>query len=154
MVEKLDIKESVKIPTSFPWEYEDKSVQEISVIGVLEFIPGNLRGKFMDELYRILSDDGKVIILVPYWSSARAYQDYRTEWPPFCEQSFLYFNKGFRDANQLIDTGLTCDFDFTYGYAFDVEANARSMDSKPFWVKRYTNTVDCLQINLTKVKHA
>ena len=87
-------------------------------------------------------------VLVCYWSSPRAIQDPAMEWPPICEQSFLYFNKGWRETNQLLP--IKADFDFSYGYAVDAETAARNQESQSFWIKHYLNTANDLQVALTK----
>jgi hypothetical protein len=130
-------------------QHEDESVKEIVCVGVLEYIPGNSRGWFMDQCYRILVPEGKMTITVPYWNSWRSYFDYRFEWPPFCEQSFLVYNKSWRKAN-MKGLELESDWDFTYGYAWDAETVARNDESRAFWTKHYTNSVDALQLTLTK----
>lgn len=129
--------------------YDAGSVKEIIVITALEFIPGKERGKFMDQCYRALVPEGKMTITVPYWTSWRAFYNPRFEWPPFCEQSFLCYNKEWRKANTK-ELELECDFDFTYGYAWEAEAVARNDESRAFWTKHYTNSVDALQLTLTK----
>jgi hypothetical protein len=129
-------------------KYESNSVKELKVIHKMEYIPGNKRYRFMEELYRILEPGARATIVVCYWSSPRAIQDPAVEWPPICEQSFLYFNKGWRELNQL--DAIKCDFDFTYGYNVDQEVSTRSQESQTFWVKHYLNTANDLQIVLTK----
>ena len=141
---KLELERGVDLS-----EYSDNSYDEIVCMGVLEYVPGNERGSFMDNLYRILTDTGKVTITVPYWNSWRAYFDARFEWPPFCEQSFLCYNKTWREANTK-GLEIECDFDFNYGYAWDQETQARNDESRAFWTKHYTNSVDALQLTLTK----
>jgi hypothetical protein len=140
--------EKLVLPATFA-DHEDKSVKEIMCAGVLEFVPGKERGHFMDECYRILVDDGKMTVIVPYWNSWRAYYDTRLEWPPFSEQSFLVYNKAWREAN-MKDVELLCDFDFSYGYAWEPETVSRNDESRAFWTKHYTNSVDALQLTLTK----
>src|SRR4030095_4537805 len=109
--QKIDIKTDVKHPLVFPWPYADESVKEVSCVGVLEYIPGKLRGEFMDEIYRILIPGGVLQVGVLYWNSSLAYHDYRFEWPPLAEQSFLMFNKDWRRENQK-DVDIVADFDF------------------------------------------
>ena len=147
-MKKLDVA-GIKNPQSFPWKIKANSIAELTCAGVFEYIPGNLRGKFMDEVYRVLAPDGKATFTVPFWNSARAIQDYRYEWPPLCEQSFLYFNKGWREANKL-KLGLKCDFDFTYGYAWEATTAARSDEARTFNTKHYCNCIDAVQLVLTK----
>jgi hypothetical protein len=144
--EKLEIKSPDFFDNNV---FTEESVTEIVVIGVLEFVPGKERGKFIDECYRILVPEGKMTITVPYWHSWRAYYDARMEWPPFCEQSFLCYNKAWREGNTK-GLDLECDFDFTYGYAWEAETLARNDESRAFWTKHYTNSVDALQLTLTK----
>ncbi len=148
MVSSLDVSAAIKNPSSFPWNYEDKSISEITVSNVIEFIPGKLRGKFMDELYRILADDGKVTITVPYYTSWIAVHDWRYEFPLFNEQSFLVCNSEWRKANNKPE--MKCDFDFTYGYALEPEVEARNDETKSFHVKNYNNTVKFLTLVFNK----
>src|SRR5436190_13596008 len=100
-MKKLDVLADIKQPQVFPWKIKAGSIDELTCIGVFEYIPGKLRGKFMDEVYRVLAPDGKATFTVPHWQSTRAFQDFRYEFPPLSEQSFLYFNKGWREANKL-----------------------------------------------------
>ena len=130
-------------------DFSTDTYEEIVCTGVLEFIPGKERGEFMDHCFRILIDSGKMTITVPYWSSWRAYYDGRFEWPPFCEQSFLVYNKSWRETN-MKGFELECDFDFTYGYQAEAETAARNDESRSFYIKHYTNCVDALHLMLTK----
>ena len=128
---------------------KNETVKEIVCVGVFEYVPGNERGRFMDQCYRVLVPEGKMTITVPYWNSWRAYCDARYQWPPLCEQSFLYYNKEWRKVN-VKDLELECDFDFTYGYAWSGETQARNDESRAFWTAHYCNAVDALQLVLTK----
>lgn len=103
----------------------------------------------MDQCYRILVPQGKMTVIVPYWNSWRAYYDSRVAWPPFCEQSFLVYNKAWREANAK-GVEMECDFDFTYGYSWDADCQSRNDESRSFWTKHYANAVDALQLVLTK----
>jgi hypothetical protein len=66
------------------------------------------------------------------------------------EVSFMYFNKGWRKANGLEDRGLVCDFDFTYGYAVAPDVSQRSDETRTFAIRNYLNSVQNLQLVLTK----
>jgi Methyltransferase domain len=145
----IDVKKDVADPQSYPWPLKDGSVSELTCIDVFEFVPGNERGKFMDEIYRVLVPGGKASFTVRYWNTAVAIQDYAYTWPPLCEQSFLYFNKGWREANGL-KRSIKCDFDFTYGYTVEPNTAARSDETRSFSLKFYTNVVQALQILLVK----
>ena len=132
----------------FPWPFASGSVKEISCLHKLEYVPAPQRILFMEEVWRVLEVGGKMNVVVCYWTSPRAIQDPALEWPPFCEQSFLYFNKGWREANQL--AAIKCDFDFGYGYQVDQETAGRNQETQAFWIKHYANTVSDLQVALTK----
>lgn len=147
ITEKLDIT-SADLATGIAF-YEDKSVKEIVVVGALEFVPGKYRGEFFDHCYRILTDDGTMSVTVPYWSTWRGYYDFRFEWPPFCEQAFLVYNKEWRETNAK-GLELECDFDFDYGYAWTPETLNRSDDSRSFWSAHYINSIDVVQLKMRK----
>lgn len=133
----------------FPWKWADRSVEELKCSDVLHYIPARDRGKFMDELYRILAPKAQATIIVAYYSTTLAVADYMLEWPPMCEQSFLYFNKEWRVANG-VPHELKADFDFTYGYLMPPDVANRTQEQQTFQVKHYNNTVTRLQVVLTK----
>lgn len=134
----------------FPWPWSDESVAEVTSSHFLEHVPGKLRIKFMDELWRVLIPEGVATFVVPYYSSPRAIQDPTHEWPPLAEHSFFYFNKKWREENKLGHYLGTCDFDFTYGHSLDFEAGARSDETKAFWLRHYLNAASDLQVIMTK----
>lgn len=68
--------------------FEDSSVKEIFSSQMFEHI-SNIN-KVMDECYRILAPQGKLIVIVPYWSSEGAFRD-PTHMRFFSEKSFEYW---------------------------------------------------------------
>ena len=144
ITEKLDIlsfEQLVGIPSA--------SVKEALVTHKLEFISGRERVAFMEELWRVLIVGGKATIIVCYWTSPRAIQDPALEWPPLCDHSFLYFNAGWRKAQNLGE--IKCDFDFTLGYTMnDPEIMAKNLETQQFWIKHYVNTAADMQVTLIK----
>lgn len=147
---KIDGVDIVHDLFTFPWPIADNSVEEAFSSHFFEHVPGLLRGKFMDEVYRVLVDGGKATFITPYYSSMRAVQDFTHQWPPICECSYLYFNKGWREANKLTHYGATCDFDFTYGYILDSIVSQKHVDQQQFAIKHQINSVSDLQVVLTK----
>jgi len=145
----LDVQKDIMNPLQFPWKVKSGSVSEMTCANVFEFVPGSDRGKFMDEVYRVLTDTGKVLFSVRYWNTSIAIQDYQYQWPPLVEASFLYFNKGWREANGL-KRDLKCDFDFTYGYNVEPETAGKSDEVRSHNIKHYSNVVQVLQVALTK----
>jgi hypothetical protein len=138
----------------FPWPFGDASVEEVHCSHFFEHVPGLLRGKFMDELHRILIPEGKATVICPYYSSIRATQDFTHEWPPISPNTFLYFNKGWREQNKLTHGhyDLKCDFDFVYGYSISQAWAARNEEARQFAIAYYQNTVDDIHVTLTKRK--
>lgn len=136
----------------FPWPFEDGSVEDIHCSHFFEHIPNHLRGKFMDEVYRILVWDGKARFIVPYWSSMRSIQDFTHQWPPLCEVSFMYFNKSFRVGNRLTHGyyDLTCDFDFSWGYVIDQGLTTRSEEYRQHVLAHEVNVISDVDITLVK----
>jgi hypothetical protein len=138
----------------FPWrDVEDESVVEIISNHFFEHVPGPLRGKFMDELYRIMMWGAKATITTPYYSSMRAVQDYTHAFPPICEASYLYFNKEWRVQNKLDHYDVACDFDFSYSYVYmDPRWINSAQDARDFANKQYLNVIADISVILTKTK--
>ncbi len=141
-------------PDRTPWNLKDESVEEAYCAFRFNRIPGAQRMEWMAELWRVLVPGGKCTLIVPYWASPRAIQDPCSAWPPLCEQSFLYFNKSFREANKLSEPKNYCDFDFAYGYQLDrndaAVINGKSDEVRAFWIKHYVSIVEDLHMTLTK----
>lgn len=134
----------------FPWPFEDASVTEVHASHFFEHVPQNIRFKFMDELWRILTVGGTATFITPYYSSMRAIQDPTHQWPPIAESSYLYFNKEWRKSNKLDHYDVKCDFDFSYGYIPDPESSLRNSETQAFWFKHYVNSILDLQVTLVK----
>jgi hypothetical protein len=151
----------------FPWkQFKDNSVDEIECSHFVEHIPhGNGYQdpffQFFDEIHRILKPaefdpanpnipvKGFAAITCPYYSSMRSWQD-PTHQRAISEASFLYLNKQWRKDNKLDHYPVTCDFDFTYGYALGPEYQNRSEESRGFAIGHYINVVNDIQVVLTK----
>lgn len=137
----------------FPWAWADGSVEEFKCAEIFQYVPAQSRLKFMEELYRVLSPSGKATILVSYYASAMAFADYELEWPPVSEQSFLFFNKKWRESNNILKP-IKCDFDFNYGFAWAPDVASRSPEVQSEFVRFRLNVAQKLQVVLTKVKPA
>lgn len=136
----------------YPWPFDDGSVSEIHSSHFFEHIAGHDRPRFMEEVYRVLETGGKATFITPYYKSPRATQDFTHMWPPISEESYLYFNKNWREQNKLTHGyyDIKCDFDFTFGYAIDPNWQLRSEESKVFALRHYWNTISDLYVTLIK----
>ena len=137
---------------TFPWPIESGIVEEVHCSHFFEHVPAKIRFKFMDELHRVMKPGAKALFITPYANSLRATQDPSHEWPPISENSYLYFNKKWREDNKLTHGNYesVCDFDFVYGYQQPTEWVIRHDESKQFAVKHYMNAVDDLHVTLIK----
>ena len=135
--------------TITPWPWADGSVEEVFCSHFVEHLDGDQFIRFMNELGRILAPAGKATIIAPYYTSMRAWQD-PTHKRAIREATFLYFNKAWRAQNQLDHYPMTCDFDFTYGYAFAPQWALRNEEARTFALAHYLNVVTDLHVTLTK----
>lgn len=166
-IAKTDSVDFVQDLLSFPWsQFPDNSVDEIECSHFVEHIPhGNGFNdpffQFFDEIHRILKPaefdpsnpniplKGFANITCPYYSNMRAWQD-PTHNRAISEASFLYLNKQWRIDNQLDHYPVSCDFDFSYGYALDPAWQNRNQEAQGFAIKHYINVVNDIQVSLVK----
>jgi len=116
---------------------------------------------FMNEVYRILKSEvvdtngethgGRIRIIAPYYSSIRCWQD-PTHRRAISEVTFLYFNKGWRDANKLSHYGITANFDFLSGYDMQQDFASKHEEARNFSVLHYINVVNDIHVTMTKIK--
>jgi ubiquinone/menaquinone biosynthesis C-methylase UbiE len=133
----------------YPWKFaEDDSADEIYCCHYIEHVTDLI--KFMDECYRILKVESKMTVIAPYYSSVRAWQD-PTHKRAISENTFLYFNKGWRAVNGIEHYPIKSNFNFSYGYMFNPEWIGRSEEARAFAAKYYVNAVSDIQVILTKI---
>lgn len=131
----------------FPWEpFEDNSVSEIYCSHYIEHTKDLM--KFMDEVWRICEDGAKVVFLAPYYTSIRAWQD-PTHQRVISENTFLYFNKAWRDLNKLDHYPIKCDFEvrqmITY---FNPPWDKKTEEARQFAQVHYFNVVSDILVEL------
>lgn len=137
----------------FPWPWEDGSVDEIHCIHFFEHVPAKLRVPFMEECYRILKEGGCLSIVVPSYNSQRYYQDFTHEWPPIVPNSFLYFIRDWREANELThgEYEMKCNFEYEVGANIeDEDFKNRTAEAQKFAAEHYWNITNDIVINLYK----
>jgi len=166
-IAKTDATDYVQDLLQFPWsQFADNSVDEIECSHFLEHIPHgdgyhDPFFQFFDEVYRILKPaefdpsnpnipiKGFMNIVCPYYSSMRAWQD-PTHQRAISEATFLYLNKEWRVNNGLDHYAVSCDFDFSYGYAVSQEWLSRNQETQTFALRNYVNAVNDIQVMLVK----
>jgi len=74
---------------SYPWPWDDNSVDEIIAFDLLEHLDDFIL--VMEELYRVMKPEGVLHIKVPYWNSAFTYMD-PTHKRGFHEKTFHFFD--------------------------------------------------------------
>lgn len=152
----------------YPWPFKDASVSETHCSHYIEHIPvaywhpGNKYSpvqetpegvdalcKFFDELYRILVPGGTCSLIAPYYASQRCWQD-PTHRRAITDATFFYVSREWRTTNKLDHYGMTCDFEATWGYAFDGDLNTRNDEYRQFAVRHYLNAVADIHVTLKK----
>ena len=132
------------------WPWKDGSVDEVNASHFVEHLTASERIHFANELYRVLKPGGKAQIVVPHWSSSRAYGDLTHQWPPVTEFWFLYLNKGWRAANAPHNDAYCCDFDHGYGYSLGPVVQGRGQEFVQFATAHYREVCQDLIATLTK----
>lgn len=131
------------------WPWKDGSVDEAHTSHFLEHLTGSERVHFFNELYRVLRSGAKAQIIVPSWTSERAYGDPTHQWPPVVGFSFYYLNKQWREANAP-HTGYTCDFDFVGGNGLAAPWDSRNQETQAFAQTHYLNVATDMFVTVTK----
>jgi SAM-dependent methyltransferase len=145
----------------FPWPWEDDSVSEILCEHYFEHMTNQDRVRFINECYRVLAMGGKLTILCPIWSSARAYGDPTHVWPPVGEWTGCYWDRDWRikeaphvdevcDPND--DTLFRCDFQVTWGYGLHNYLKNRSLEHQKYAIAH--NKESAQDIQFTCIKRA
>jgi SAM-dependent methyltransferase len=135
-----------------PWDVDDGSVEAIYSAFHFHRLDRAGRYAFMNECYRALKPGGQISLVVPHWSSMRAITDPMAQWPPLCESSFMVYSAKWREQEQMIDLGLTCDFGDVYGYghSLDPDIAVRNEEFQQQAKKHWVNAILDLHVTLTR----
>jgi SAM-dependent methyltransferase len=137
--------------TKFPYPFKDESVDLIFSSHFVEHLDGIERIKFFDECYRILKPEGKMRLVHPYYKSVRAVQDPTHKWPPISENSYLYWDKKWREQNKLDHYSIKCDFEFNVYYSWqDPTVANKNEETRFFMIDKYWNVVADMIVDLVK----
>jgi hypothetical protein len=138
------------------WPWDHNSVDEVYCAHFLEHLTGVERCHFANELCRVLKPKAQATLIVPSWTSARAYGDPTHQWPPVTEMWFYYLGKEWRDKQAPHTNksnwaqGFDCDFDATWGYGMHEQLLARNDDFRQFALQWYKEAAQDIHITLTK----
>jgi len=134
----------------YPWPFEDDSAFEIFSSHFIEHVK-DIKA-FMEECWRILIPRGRLVIVAPYYSSIRAFQDY-THVRSISEATFNYFNQEWIKANKLEHYGVKCNFEQIYiNFYFAPDWNTKSEAAKVWAREHYINVILDIEIGLRVVK--
>ena len=139
--------------TKFPYPFADNSIDGAFSSHFLEHLTGEQRIKYFNEMYRILKPGAKIKHIHPYYKSSRAVQDPTHQWPPICEDSYLYWNKEWRDINKLGHYLGNCNFRVdNMAYTFmDQEWLTKNEATRNYAIKHYFNVVADLIVMQVKI---
>lgn len=138
------------------WPFDDESVDEAFSSHFVEHLTAEQRVHFVNELYRVLKKDGKAAILVPHWSSTRAYGDPTHQWPPVSEFWFFYLDKEWRANNaphtdaKYWDKGFNCNFNCTWGYGMHPAISVRNEEYQQYAISWLKEAATDIHATLTK----
>lgn len=137
--------------TKFPYPFKDNSVDTFYSAHFVEHLTGEQRIKFFNEVYRILKPNARIRLIHPYYKSARAVQDPTHQFPPICEESYLYWTKQFREDNRLGHYLGDCNFSFNIFYTFmDNSWMNKNEETRNFAIRHYFNVVADMIVDMTK----
>lgn len=132
------------------WPWGDDTVDEVICSHTVEHLTGPERIHFVNELYRVLRKGGKAAIIVPHWSSCRAYGDLTHQWPPVSEFWFYYLSVEWRKVNAPHNDGYTCDFEASWGYSMHPSLATRNQEYQQFALNFHKEAAQDLHATLTK----
>jgi hypothetical protein len=144
---------------SFPWPIEDESIYEARCSHFVEHIPHQLEGCdkhknglviFMEEIHRVLMDQGIVTIACPYYSSQRAWQD-PTHVRGITENTFKYFDPQWAKTIGMDHYNIKTNFEvLTTKMILDPSCEGRNPTAQQYMMKHFMNVVMDIHVVLRK----
>ena len=139
--------------------YEANSVEEMFSPFVFHRLDNEGRWDFMNECWRVLMPTKTLKLIVPYYSSHLAISDPLAKWPPLCEASFAWYSKAWREAENMTDLPLRCNFGSpgnphagpVIGHENDPDVAVRAEEYRAHAAKHMWNAVHKMHVTLTKL---
>ena len=130
------------------WPWKDNSVEVAFCSHMVEHLEPEERIHFSNELWRVLVPgewkDGQPYrgfcrVIVPDFSSTRAYGDLTHKWPPVSDMWFYYLSAEWRKSQAPHNDAYTCDFDVRWIHTLHPELAARNEEYKANAIKWWKN---------------
>lgn len=138
------------------WPFADNSAEEVHCSHCVEHFTGMERVHFFNELYRVMKPGAKATVIVPHWSSCRAYGDPTHKWPPMSEFAWFYLSKAWRAGNaphtdaENLNGGFNCNFEVQWGFSLEPGVAARNQEHQQFAMTYYKEACQDMIATLTK----
>lgn len=133
-----------------PWPWEDESVSMVYSSHCIEHLEAMERVHVVNEMYRVLKKGCCAQIIVPHWSSCRAYGDMTHKWPPISEFWFYYLSKQWREQNAPHNDMYICDFEVTWGYTMNPVLSVRNQEYQQYAMSNYRESIYDIVATFTK----
>ena len=141
-------------PKVLPWPIEDGVVDTIFAAFWFHRLTQAERFAFMDECWRVLKPGpapaGQLIMVMPHGRSDRHIGDPLAQWPPVIEASFAFYDREWREREQMTGLPLRCNFSLGYGHTEHPYLTGRNEEFKAFEKEHSANAVLDLHVTLTK----
>ena len=131
------------------WPWKNNSVDEVHCSHTIEHFTNIERIHVFNELYRVMKLEAKSLIIVPHWSSIRAYGDLTHQWPPISEFFWYYLARDWRKINAP-HVPLICNFESTWGYSISPLWQTKNQESQQFALAHYKEVAQDTIATLTK----
>jgi hypothetical protein len=152
-VDSIDFGQKWKLDLRKPWQWADSSVAEAHTSHFIEHLTAQERVHFANELYRVLVPGGKCQVIVPDWSSSRAYGDPTHQWPPMSNFWLNYLHREWRKVNaphtdiEYNPDGFSCDLASMGGYNLHPETAGWNLERKTYAQQWYREV--CMDMIVT-----
>lgn len=132
----------------YPWPFPNSHVDEAFCSHFMEHVSDLVA--FINELWRVMKPGGTVRFVAPYYTSVWASQD-PTHKRAISEQTFLYFNREWRETNRLGHYPIISDFKIeTIERSLHPDFSDQSADAIAFAATHYWNVINEIAVTLRK----
>jgi len=145
---ELDHKDIPRLRKAWPWK--SNSVDEVSIINLVQMLTPDERIRFVNELHRVMKPGAKAQLVAPHWCSARSYGDMAFQWPPVSEGWLYHLNAEWRKGNAPWGVKYKCDFDIGFGYGMHQMIVSRNQEYQQHAMMFFKEAAQDLIATMTK----